>query len=69
MNEGKTYYWFKYAAQTFPSATYVAKADMDRYNWAIFSRSTDACDSYIRTVYMEHELRCCMPRQVRDSCN
>jgi hypothetical protein len=49
MNKGKTYHWFKYAAENFAGADYVAKVDMD---------------SYIRTVYLESELKCCMPRKV-----
>jgi hypothetical protein len=48
MNKGKTYHWFKYAAENFAGADYVAKVDMD---------------SYIRTVYLESELKCCMPRK------
>lgn len=54
MNNGKTYHWFKHAAENFPEADYVAKADMD---------------SYIRTVYMESELTCCMPRKVSAHCS
>lgn len=33
MNEGKTYHWWKYAAEHFSTAKYVAKADTDSYVW------------------------------------